>query len=111
MDIVLNQNLPQEMDFAYCKKLLVNLLGKKYDGGPAGEGRLLTGLRHIAQSIRPDGLICAVEYDKEFMLEKYFDMSNLRVLRRTQIERREVRSRGRTNVVSTFTLYLCCKRM
>lgn len=108
-NIILNQNLPQNIDLAYIKKVLVNISGKEYKDTPSGEDGLLAGLKHITQSLNPDGWICAIEYDQNFKLEQYFLKSDLRIMKRAQIERREIRSRGRTDVLSTFTLYLCRK--
>ncbi len=87
-NVVRNHNLPQNIDFAYCKKLLVNLLGMKYEDTLSGEERLLAGLKHIKQSIRPNGLACVIEYDPEFKLRKYIDLSGLCVLTQTQFNRR-----------------------
>ncbi len=108
-DIILNQNLPHRIDFAYCKKLIINWLGNKYDYASPGPELVLAGLRHISQCVRPNGMICVIEYDPDFRLEEYFILSNLKVLTRTQFKRREIRSKGRTNVFSTFTSYLCSK--
>ena len=106
-DIVADRNLPSDVDLAYCKKLLVNLPEQGSEDGPAGEERLRVGLEHIAQSIRPGGLLCLIEYDREYGLAKHLDRGEFRILRRAQIVRREIRSPGRTSVISTFALYLC----
>jgi hypothetical protein len=108
-DIVLGENLPREIDIAYCKKVLVNIRGKKYGNTPSGKEGLLQGLKHINQCICSGGWLCAIEYDKEFILENYFELSGFQVVDRTQIERREIRSKGRTKAISKFTLYLCQK--
>jgi SAM-dependent methyltransferase len=106
-NIVFDHNLPGDIDLAYCKKVLVNLLGKEYKGTPSGEDGLRLGIKHITQNLAPGGLLCAVEYDKDFGLGKYLEMSKLHILKKVQLKRREIRSRGRTQVVSTFSLYLC----
>jgi hypothetical protein len=106
-DIIGNQNLPGNIDLAYCKKILFNLMGEDSKDRLSGEERLLVGLKNITNSIRPSGLICVIEYDKDFRLTRHFEKSELRILRRKQIKRREIRSRGRTNSISTFALYLC----
>jgi SAM-dependent methyltransferase len=106
-DIVGNENLPANVDLAYCKKLLVNLMGKDSGDGFSGEEGLRTGLEHIRRCIQPGGLLCVIEYDRDFGLAERFETAGLVILRRARIERREIRSRGRTNVTSTFALYLC----
>jgi SAM-dependent methyltransferase len=106
-NIVLDHNLPSEVDLAYCKKVLLNLLIKEYKGTPSGEDGLLLGLKHIARNLIPGGLLCAVEYDIDFKLGKYLEMSKLNILKKVQLKRREIRSRGRTGVASSFSLYLC----
>jgi len=109
-NIVLNQGIPENIDLAYCKKVLINIRDKQYTDVPSGEIALIRALNNIAESLSPDGKLCVVEYDREFTLEKYFDASRFSVLNCTQFQRQEIRSRGRTNVVSNFTLYLCQKQ-
>jgi SAM-dependent methyltransferase len=108
-NIVLNQNLPENIDMAYCKKVLVNFWGKEYKDTPSGEDGVRLGLNHLTKNLKPVGLMCAVEYDRDFGLEKYLEMSRLSIIKRAQIKRREIRSRGRTNTISNFALYLCRK--
>jgi len=110
-NIVLGENLLSGVDLAYCKKLLINLWGKKYGDTPSGEAGLVQGLKHITESIRSGGWLCVIEYEKGFKFEKYFEACGLQVIRREQIKRREVRAKGRTNVLSKFALYLSQKPM
>jgi hypothetical protein len=100
------ESAPQHR-FSDCKKLLINIRDRQYADRPSGEDGLLSALRNISQRIQPNGKICVVEYDKNFELEKYFKKSKLEILKRSQIKRKEIRSKGRTDVISTFTLYLC----
>lgn len=106
-NIVLNQNMPQNIDLGYCKKVLNNFWGKEYPDTPTGEEGLLKGLRNIHQSIRQNGWLCVIEYDKAYKLQGYFERSNFQVIKWAQIKRREIRSKGRTPVISTLTMYLC----
>jgi hypothetical protein len=109
-NIVKNINLPTDIELAYCKKLLVNIFAKEYEGIPSGENGLIAGLRSIYQSLRSDGLLCAIEYFDDFTLREYFEQCGFQLELREQIKRNEIRSKGRTNVVSSMTLYLCRKR-
>ena len=109
-NIVKNFNLPTDLDLAYCKKVLVNVFMKEYSGTPSGEQGLLTGLGNIFESLRPNGLLCGIEYYNDFILEKYLEECGFQIERRVQVERREIRSKGRTRTVSPLTLYLCRKR-
>jgi SAM-dependent methyltransferase len=108
-NIVNNQNMPNRIDLAYCRKVLMNIHGKAYRGTQSGESGLLKGLRNIAESITSEGFLCDVEYDDAHILEKFFLEAGFTILRRAQIKRREVRSKGRTEALSTLTLYLCQK--
>lgn len=108
-NILQNENLPQAIELAYCKKVLVNLYGKSYAGTETGESGLLKGLRNIVERMCPQGILCAVEYDEEDWLARYFKDCGLEIERRAHINRREIRSRGRTDVTSRLTLYLCRK--
>jgi SAM-dependent methyltransferase len=109
-DIVCARNLPKSIDLAYCKKVLVNILKNHYEGPGSGEGNLIAALENIARNLNPEGLLCAIEYDPDHLLEKYFLKSGFQILKCTQIKRNEIRKRGRTDTVSTFTLYLCQKK-
>lgn len=108
-NILLGQNLSEGIDVAYCKKVLFNIWGKNYGYAPSGEDGLLQGLKNIAQSLRIGGLMYVIEYDNNLELEKYLEMSCLQVVKRAQTKRREIRSDGRTNVISPLILYLCRK--
>jgi SAM-dependent methyltransferase len=108
-DIVLDKNLPQEIDLAYIKKVLINIRDKKYGDAPSGKEALLRGLRHMPQGIKLGGWMIVVEYDKNFELENYFEKCDLKIMNRAQIKRREIRSKGRTNAISIFTQYLVRK--
>lgn len=108
-NIVTNQNLPQDIDLVYCKKLLVNIYGKEYPGVQSGELGLLAGLRNIARSLRPQGQLCVIEYDNDFMLESTLEKGGFQIQKKDQITRNEIRSEGRTEVESLVTLYLCSK--
>lgn len=108
-NIVKNENLPREIDLAYCKKVLANMYGKAYQDIESGESGLRKGLSNIAACINPRGFLAAVEYDKDHILERHLLEAGFKIVRREQIKRREIRSKGRTDVISTLTLYLCQK--
>jgi SAM-dependent methyltransferase len=108
-DVLLNQNLPQKIDLGYCKKVLINLLYRGDVGMPSGEDSLQNTLRNIGRALQPEGLLCVIEYDPDLSLEKYLNSNSLRICNRVHLKRREIRSRGRTDVWSNFTLYLCQK--
>jgi SAM-dependent methyltransferase len=106
-NIVKNVNLPKDIDLAYCKKVLINIFSREYESIPSGENGLISGLRNINQCLNPDAQLLAIEYFDDFALEGYFERCGFQVERREQIKRREIRSKGRTEVESTMTLYLC----
>jgi SAM-dependent methyltransferase len=108
-NIVKNVNLPKDIDLAYCKRVLINILSKEYEGIPSGENGLISGLRNINRSLNPDAQLLAIEYVDDFALESYFERCGFQVERREQIKRREIRSKGRTEAESTMILYLCRK--
>lgn len=109
-NIVKNLNLPNNIDLAYCKKVLMNIYGKVYRGTKSGEIGLLQGIRNITETINSKRLLVAVEYDNSYMLEKYFKEAGLEITKRDHIKRREIRLKGRSTVVSDFDLYLCQKK-
>jgi hypothetical protein len=107
-DVVLGEKLPRGYDLAYCNKLLVNILKGTPEQQLPGEEGMLAAIKHMAGSVRRGGLVCAVEFDG-LALDAYFRQTNLKLVDRHQFKRREVRSRGRTNVVSRYVLYVCEK--
>jgi hypothetical protein len=107
-DFLMGENLPDVVDLAYCKRIFVNVFGGKYAEDPSGEEGLHLAIERITASIRPQGYLCAVEFEG-FDLEKVFAEWNLRILKQATLHRRDVRSRGRTRAVSRYTLVLCQK--
>ena len=107
-DIVSGQNLPQGVDLAYCKRLLINIFHGKHGNELHGEDGLRAAINHIVNSLRPGGLVCVIEFEG-FGLEEYFLREKLRILNRTLIKRNDIRSRGRTTVTSHYDFYLCQK--
>ncbi len=107
-DFLLGENLPAGADLAYCKRVLVNVFGGKRAGDPSSEEGLRLAIDRIAASIRPQGHLIAVEFEA-FDPVKAFAGSGLRILKQARLQRRDVRSRGRTHVLSRYGLFLCQK--
>ena len=107
-DFLLGENLLEGVDLAYCKRVLVNVFGGKRAGDPSGEEGLRLAIDRIVASIRLQGHLIAVEFDG-FDPVKAFAGSKLRILKQVRLQRRDVRSRGRTHVISRYTLVLCQK--
>ncbi|HEY69072.1 MAG TPA: class I SAM-dependent methyltransferase [Anaerolineae bacterium] len=107
-DFIRGENLPEGVDLAYCKRIFANVFEGKQAGDPSGGEGLHLAVDRIAASIRPQGTLCSVEFEG-FDLAKYLAKRNLRVLKRATLQRRDVRSRGRTTVLSRYALVLCQK--
>jgi hypothetical protein len=107
-DFIQGESLPDAVDLAYCKRIFVNVFGGKCARDPSGEEGLHLAVDRIAASICPQGYLLAVEFEG-FDLEKVFAANNLRILRQAALQRRDVRSRGRTRVISRYALILCQK--
>jgi hypothetical protein len=79
-NIVNGTNLPENLDLAYCKKILVNIHGKSYAGTEYGDRGLIKGLMNIRESLGRDGMLFVVEYDKESKIRKYLEDCQFKIL-------------------------------
>jgi tRNA1(Val) A37 N6-methylase TrmN6 len=57
-DVVTGENLPSDVQIAFSRRLLTNLLGSSHHGAPS---RLASALRNIAQSLAPGGYAMFIE--------------------------------------------------
>lgn len=88
-DIVAGENLPYELDFVYCKKLLQNILGGGYSNHQQGDGGVRLAIKQIGNSVKQGGLICLVEpAGTNFM--PYLDQAGLDLIRCCRVQRNEI---------------------
>ena len=107
-DIVLGKNIPRDLDLAYIKRVLINIYNGKHGNIHSGKKGLELAIKHIAGSVRPGGLVCAIEFDG-LMLDEYFLEAGLSIVNSVPFKRKDIRSRGRTTVISQYVVYLCQK--
>lgn len=88
-DIVAGENLPSELDFVYCKKLLQNIPGGAYSNRHQGDDGIKLAIKQIASSVKRGGHICLVEpAGINFML--YLEQEGLDLIRCCRIQRNEI---------------------
>jgi SAM-dependent methyltransferase len=107
-DLLLGDNFPNNLDLAYCNKVLVNIfLGKHGNELSEMEG-VQAALSNISRSVKPGGYVCIVEFEG-FPLEDYFPKADLDLVKYIPFTRNDIRSKGRTTVISKYALFLCQK--
>ena len=93
-DIVAGDNLPSELDFVYCKKLLQNVFKGGYSNSCQGDDGVRFAVEHIANAVKRGGLICLVEpADTNFMA--FLERAGLELIRCCRIQRNEINGQKR----------------
>jgi len=95
-NVVTGEGLPKDLDLVYANRLLPNL---------GGTGDVTKAITNIAESLRQGGFFLSLEYAKA-ELDELLEHEGLRIIEKRAIERHDIRSRGRTQVVGHYTLRL-----
>lgn len=93
-DILKGYNLPNNLDFAYCKRVLGNIYSGEYDNLPNGEEGVSIAINNMAGTIKQGGIFCAVEKASAYFAP-IFERTGLTFLRICRIQRGEIGSQGR----------------
>lgn len=109
-DILKGENFPDNLDFAYCKRVLGNIYTGEYNNFPSGEEGVNLAINNIESAIRQGGIFCAVE--KASKASAYFALSfertGMKLLRVCRIQRGEIGSQGRltsTTMIAQYFIY------
>ena len=105
-DIVKGRNLPINLDFVYCKKLLQNILeGGGYPNEFEGEEGVKEAIKHIAASVKDGGQVCLVEpAGQNFRV--YLEREGLKIIRQCRIQRHEIIGVERNKLYkANYTVY------
>jgi len=96
-DIVAGDNLPSELDFVYCKKLLQNVFEDGYSNSRQGDDGVRSVVKHIANAVKRGGLICLVEpAGTNFM--PFLEQAGLELIRCCRIQRNEINGQKRNTL-------------
>jgi hypothetical protein len=104
-DIVTGENLPSDLDFVYCKKLLQNVLevNSGYPNTLQGEDGVKSVIKNIATSVKQGGRICLVEpVSTDFM--PYLEQAGLELIRCCRIQRNDIVGQKRNMLYKTSYL-------
>jgi len=103
-DIVAGNNLPSDLDFVYCKKLLQNVIEGGYSNYQ-GNDKVRSAVEHIANAVKPGGLICLVEpAGINFMT--FLEQTGLELIRCCRIQRNEINGLSRNMIYqSQYIIY------
>jgi len=88
-DIVTGENLPSDLDFVYCKKLLQNILEGGYSNSRHGDDGVRLAVKHIANAVKQGGQVCLIEpAGTNFMT--YLEQAEFQLIRCFRIHRNEI---------------------
>jgi SAM-dependent methyltransferase len=92
-DVLEGQNLPNGLDFAYCKRLLCNIYGGDYENIINGEEGVWLAISNITKTLKQGGIFCVVE---TMDFAPFFESIGLKVLQSFHFQRGEITSEGRS---------------
>jgi len=110
-DILQSNSLPINLDFTFCKLVLGNIFTGEYSNRIKGEDGVNLAIQNIANSTKPNGLVCLVERDV-MNFTSFLQNARLKPLRVYRISRGDIGMHGRlTSSVSivNYVVYLCEK--
>ncbi|MFW9780352.1 MAG: hypothetical protein ACFFE8_16035 [Candidatus Heimdallarchaeota archaeon] len=107
-DIVTGSNLPRDIGLAFCQRIFINIKKGKQGKKRAEQENLLRAIENIVNSLSDGGYLLSIEFAK-FELIPSLKECGLEIIEYFDFNRHDVRSRGRTNVLSHYTAYLCQK--
>ena len=108
-DIVAGTNLPSDLDFVYCKKLLQNVFEDGYSNSCKGDEGIRKAIHNIVGAVKPGGLICLVEPSGAILMP-FLEQAGLEVIHCYRIQRSEINGQRRNLLYKPhYTIYHCSK--
>jgi hypothetical protein len=107
-DVLIGHNLPSNLDFAYCKRLLGNIYSGEYDNSPKGEEGVSRAINNMVGTLRQGGILCVVEKANIYFAPS-IERTGLTFLRICRIHRGEIGVQGRltgTTGIGQYFVYL-----
>lgn len=96
-DVVMEINLPSNLDFIYCKKLLQNIYEGAYNNSYRGEEGVRFAINHMTNAVKQGSLICIVEpAGTNFM--PFLEQAGLETIRFCRIQRGKIDGQKRNTV-------------
>jgi SAM-dependent methyltransferase len=105
-DVVTSAGLPRDLDLVHCKRLLANIHGGAHENRLMGRDGVRVAVTNMLGALRPGGRLLVLEYSR-FELGPILEECGVEVLQQAKFTRHDIRSRGRTAVVSTYASWLC----
>jgi hypothetical protein len=97
-DVVTGDNLPLNLDFIYCKKLLQNIFDGGYGNHYKGDEGVNLAINHISRTVKQGGLICIVEpAGTNFM--PFLEQAGLEMIRCCRIQRSRIDGQKRDTII------------
>ena len=106
-DILKDDNFPDNLDFAYCKRVLGNIYTGEYNNFPSGEEGVSLAISNIEKTIRHGGFFCAIE-KASADFAPIFERKGMKLLRVCRVQRGEIGSQGRhtsTTMIAQYFIY------
>ncbi|RIK31686.1 MAG: hypothetical protein DCC56_05750 [Anaerolineae bacterium] len=104
-DVVTGDNLPSNLDFIYCKKLLQNIFDGGFNQYHKGDEGVNLAINRIFHAVKQDGVICIVEpAGTNFM--PFLEQNGLEMIRCCRIQRNRISGQKRSTIIKEqYLLY------
>jgi SAM-dependent methyltransferase len=107
-NILTGKNIPKNIDLAFCQKIFINIHEGKHVNECLGSDCVIKSMKNIARSLSSKGHLLSIEFTG-FKLNPFLEESGLEIIKSFDFTRNDIRSRGRTEVISNYTAALCQK--
>ena len=85
-DVVSGEDLPSNINLAYCRKLLVNILAGNYENNISGIDGCKLAIKNMAKTITPGGWLVAIEEKQGGDFSQLFEMGGLYCVDKTYLQ-------------------------
>jgi SAM-dependent methyltransferase len=89
-DVVLNTNLPTDLDLVYCGKLLKNIKNSAYANPTDGDESLLLVVQNVVKTLKAGGQLLVIDFPCEIDYVSLLQSAGLNILSHSRIERGDI---------------------
>jgi SAM-dependent methyltransferase len=100
-DVVIGTHLPENLDVAYCKHVLINVFNNGYNtNGESGELAVVSAITNIAHALKQGGVFVLVEPANELVnFHSLLNQSGLSFVRMCRIHRGKIMAAKRNSML------------
>ncbi|TET12796.1 MAG: methyltransferase domain-containing protein [Dehalococcoidia bacterium] len=108
-DILTGEDLPNDQDLVYCRKVLAPIHEGEFNNPIDGPNAVQVALEILSRTIKPTGHLLLVE-KKARDFRPFLEKASLNIVRTAYYERGDIGTKGRIVLYKTrYVAYLCAK--